>query len=193
MSASLGQIRYFSDREVVLRPTLPSATRDYSDLVAEVSATPGTHWRYSAQLQYDPDADLNSRGAFQVQYQRDNSRILNFGYRYRRDDQEQLDLSARWALGSRWHLVGRVNWSVLDDELIETLAGFEYESCCWVFRLVSREYLASADIGTDPETTIERAIYSQLVLKGFSDVGRNLGELLENAILGYREDPEEPL
>ncbi|MDH3452301.1 MAG: LPS-assembly protein LptD, partial [Gammaproteobacteria bacterium] len=89
--------------------------------------------------------------------------------------------SFKWQLTPSWSVLGRWNQSLVDDQLLEGLGGFEYESCCWLFRAVARERIR--DEGEDSE----RSIYLQLALKGLTSIGRDAGSLLESGILGYRE------
>ncbi len=36
----------------------------------------------------------------------------------------------------RWFSVGRLNYSLHDKKLVDTVVGFEYDSCCWIGRVV---------------------------------------------------------
>ena len=63
--------------------------------------------------------------------------------------------------------------------------GFEYESCCWVFRILGREYLLGQDEDDIPE--FDSSIYFQLVFKGLSRTGSDIGRRLEENIIGYKD------
>ena len=73
------------------------------------------------------------------------------------------------------------------NRTLEGFAGFEYESCCWITRLVAREYVN--DINDVDKNT---AIMLQLELKGLTSFGDGVKTFLERGILGYgRDDPYE--
>ena len=127
------------------------------------------------------------RSALSLSYRPNSTRILNITHRVVNSDEivgktEQIDLSALWDIGSSWQVASRWNYSLDADRSIETLLGLEYDSCCWAVRFAARRYIA--DNGEDHDTSI----YFQLVLKGLAPLGQNYGALLENAILGYRDD-----
>ena len=67
---------------------------------------------------------------------------------------------------------------VKDTGDIETLAGLEYESCCWKARLVHRRFKINDD-------SYEKNIQFQIMLKGFTDVGTPLGNVISDSIRGY--------
>ena len=187
-SASLGQILYFDDREVSLSDGAEPITRERSDIIAEAGLRLGQRWFTSAGLQYDPDTDLNNKGVYQLRYRGLDNSVANFAYRYTRESQAQVDLSFRWTLNPRWSLLARWNHSLLDEQDLETMSGFQYEDCCWMFRAVAREYLIEEGEDT------EEILYFQLVLKGLGDLGDEAGSVLERGILGYRQsEPQDSL
>ena len=117
-----------------------------------------------------------------LQYRGDGGRLVNFAYRRRSDQVDQVDLSVTAPIAERWNVIARANYSFLDDTLLEGLAGFEYDSCCWALRFFGRRYVRSQD--GDKRT----GLYLELELKGLGSLGRDTGRVLERAILGYRSD-----
>ena len=176
--ASLGQILYFEDRRVTL-PGKPVETREESDLAAELAATLGRHWSARGSLLWDPETEQTSRASTRIQYRRHGEQVINLGHRFRDDDFEQGELSFAWPVAQRWSSVGRWVYDIDNRRSQEAMAGLEYESCCWAARLVSRRYI------TDGGTEYNNGVYFQLVLKGFTSVGNDIEDLLEEGILGY--------
>jgi len=191
LRGSIGAIRYFEERTVTLPSGAPPDpnTDDTSDVVAEVAASPTRAWSGDVSLQWDPDTELTDRRQAAVRYRGTGGGIANFGYRFRRDEQEQVDLSFAWPIGPRWQMVAGSKYSLRDERDIESILGLEYESCCWRFRTVAHEYLNEDDnaaSGTSPS----QAIYFELTLKGLGPIGEPAGERLERAILGYHDPAE---
>ncbi|WP_260292168.1 LPS-assembly protein LptD [Sedimenticola hydrogenitrophicus] len=182
--ASIGQIFYFRDREVQLISSGAVPQEDSSSIVAEVAARLSREWRMQAGLQWNPHASGNEteRGAFGIHYLDERRRILNLTYRYTNGSIEQTDLSARWPITHRLHAVGRWNYSLLHETSMETFAGVEYESCCWVSRFVVRDYR------TDANADGNLALFLQLELKGLTSLGDKIDQFLERGILGYHTD-----
>lgn len=186
LRTSVGQILYFDDREVTLRPGEDPATQGSSSLVAEAALRMAREWYSRAAVQWDPHREQTELATAQLQYRGAGRRIANLGYRLREDplrpdrDLEQVDLSAAWPVTARWDVVGRYNYSLRDDRDVELLAGVEYQSCCWRARLVARRYLTPG-----LEREYNNAIYFQLILKGLAGLGTGLEDLLGESIRGF--------
>ncbi len=198
--ASLGQIRYFRDRRVTLF-NLPGQgeLRFGSALAGEFSYRLGANWRADAYLQWDTrDHDLQV-GSFRFQYQSEVDRILNFGYRYRDDPAipaspwlertiNQTDISGTWPLNQAWAVVGRWNYDHANMRNLETIAGVEYENCCWTVRVLARRWIDNDALyfgGIEENNT---GLFVQFELKGLGSLlGGNVTGILNNGINGYRE------
>jgi LPS-assembly protein len=185
--ASIGQIKHFDDRRVSLLGDTPVDTRSTSDVVGELATTLSDDWVGKGNIQWNSDEDRTVRSALSLGYRPGPNRIINVAHRVvndqsREEKSEQIDLSAIWAIGNSWRVAGRWNYSLDADRSIESLLGLEYDSCCWAMRLAARRYIA--DGGDDHDSSL----YFQLVLKGLAPLGQNYGALLENAILGYRDN-----
>jgi LPS-assembly protein len=177
LSASLGRILYFQDREV----TLPGAlvqTDKVSNWVAELKS----HWTPEitarTSLQWDANDHKLDRGTLDWRYQKDIHRVLRLAYRFERDTLKQVDVAGMWPITARWHVVGRWLRSINDQTTLETLKGIEYESCCWATRIVQRQYRSDATV-----EELSDSIWLQLELKGLTSVGRKVENLLARDIL----------
>ncbi len=180
MSATIGQTRYLSNRNVTL-PELDSDTSESSDYIAEL------RFRLLQNLNFDLAQQWSSGGGTtrsqaRLQYRPASNRIINFAYRFRRDALEQGDVSWSWPVSKRWNFVGRYNYSFRDREMLEQFFGLEYESCCWGLRVVSRRFISRRD------GTRDSSFGLQLVFKGMASVGTAADKLLERGILGYSAD-----
>ena len=177
LSGSLGQIIYLADRQVTLGG--PPQTQQTSDYVAEASTHFSRRWSSNLAVQWNPKSHKTDLGNFQFQYHLAERRIINAGYRFRRNQLTQTDLSFLWLLNPRWQLLGRWNYSQRDHRPLETLAGIQYESCCWIVRATTRRYVS--DISGDST----RSLYLQLELKGLASIGQSVKDVVEHDILGY--------
>jgi len=178
LSGSLGQIIYLADRQVTLGA--PPRTQPTSDFVAQASSHFSERWSTHLNLEWNPEIHKVDQGDFRLQYHWDERRIFNAAYRFRRDQLAQTDFSFLWLLNPNWQVVGRWNYSQRDHRPLETLAGIQYESCCWIFRATTRRYVS--DLSGDST----RSLYLQLELKGLANIGHSVEDILEHGILGYR-------
>lgn len=178
--ASIGQIRYFSDRKVTL-PSDPRDNKNASDLVAEVAANLARRWRVLGAMQWNSNDDITNRSTVSLRYQPNRRSVVNLSYRFVRGVAEQTDFSFSWPIAENWRAVGRFNYALDLDTDLETFAGIEYESCCWGLRLVGRRYLSN----TEGEHT--NAIFLQLELKGLTGIG-SAAAFLERNIPGYENE-----
>ncbi len=181
MSATVGQTRYFRDRDVAL-PGMSAETLDSSDYIAEVRFLVWENINFDFGHQWSTGDDGTAKSEARLQYRPQRDKILNLAYRFRRNSIEQGDLSWSWPLATQWNFVGRYNFSFRDNDVLEQFFGLEYESCCWGLRLVSRKHLSTRD------GTRDSSFGLQLVLKGMTSVGSAADKLLERGILGYSAD-----
>jgi LPS-assembly protein len=181
MTATIGQTRYFDDRQVSL-PGMPASTFERSDYVAELRFLLFKNVNFDFGHQWGTGDAGTTKSEARLQYRPAANKILNLAYRFRRDSLEQGDLSWSWPVAKRWNFVGRYNFSFRDQEALEQFFGLEYESCCWGLRLVSRRHISTRD------GTRDSSFGLQLVLKGMTSVGTAADKLLERGILGYSAD-----
>ena len=189
LRASVGQIQYFEDRRVTLEPNQPPDATANSGLITQGEFNLSSRWTVQGGVQLEPDNSDLLRGAFDLRYYANPRQLINVGYLIDRDQpgfavDEQLhsvDVSFFWPVTSQWRTLARWNRALNTDRNLETLAGLEYEDCCWALRLVGRQYRDSpADVGS------KNAFYVEVELKGLSRLGSGLETLLQNSILGYQ-------
>lgn len=177
LNISLGRSYYFRNRDVTL-PGGVQETRGSSDWLATMNSdwTPGL--TSSASILWDTQKDEISQGNLDLRYQESQNKMLRMGYRYSRDSQIQLDTAGIWPLAPQWNLIGRRLHSLYHNATLETVAGVEYESCCWNLRFLSWRRRNSV---TDHR--MESTIWLQLELKGLTSVGREVKGLISHDIL----------
>ncbi len=178
LSATIGQTRYYDSRMVTL-PGLATATEGTSDYIAQLRLSVLKNINLAFGHQWGSDT---TKSEARLQYRPADNKVLNLAYRFRRGSLEQGDLSWSWPIASQWNFVGRYNYSLRDEAVLEQFFGIEYESCCWGLRLVSRRHISTRD------GTRDSSFGLQLVLKGMTSVGTAADKLLERGILGYSAD-----
>lgn len=181
-SASFGQIRYFEDSRVVVPGEQP-IEKGKSAWVVDASYAPNDRWTIGGSYQWDPKASHRDLASLRTRYLIGDDGIVNFGYRYRRDLLEQVDLSFLYPITPSWSVVGRYYYSLQDRQLLEGIAGVQWESCCLAVRLVGRRYLRNRQEGE-----LGSAIQLEIELKGLGSVGPGTEERLRRSILGYYRD-----
>lgn len=178
LALSLGQIRYFDELRVGL-PFTPSRDRGGSAYVAGADVALNDQWSLGYAHQYDPDIDHSTVSGFRAQWKNPSGALANLAYRYRRDELEQIDASFALPMGEAWRWVGRWNYSLQDESTLESFGGLEWQNCCLAFRVLGRHYVRNR------EGQKNNAVYFELELKGLASFGRDTGEFLQRAILGY--------
>lgn len=192
-----GQVFFFNDRDV--RLVEPNEDEDFSAFFAELTAYFNKGWSTRANLEWDFANDYQvDRGSFVLQYKPDPKRVMNLAYLYRKDvvfnrnlsrsfiDQNQVQVSFAWPVSRHLRLLAASDYDFDEGRMLSTLAGLEYDACCWALRLVGHRELEPDD--DDEDFEYDDAIYLQLVLKGLGGVGRGADSLLKREIPGY--DPE---
>jgi LPS-assembly protein len=178
MSASLGSLLYFRDRNITL-PGEAVASDSSSDLIGEIDVALSRRWNARGEVHWNPHSSQSVRNNYQLQYLAGPRRLVNLGYRFRDGIQEQADISFLWPISRAWHAVGRWYYAMDSHETIEALAGLGYERCCWGIQVLARSYINNDNL------TRNNAVFIQLELKGLGKLGSSVDDALERGILGY--------
>jgi len=178
LAATLGGQYFLKDQKVTLPGELPES-RSSSDLFAELNFGFFNYWNLAFGYQWDPDQQVTKKNVYRVQYKPGRNQVVNLAYRMQRSELEQTDLSFSWPLGRRWNAVGRWNYSLRDNQSLESFFGLEDGSCCWGIRVVGRRYVAGRTGEYDTSFML------QFNFKGLGDLGSPAAKLLASGILGY--------
>lgn len=178
ISASVGQRYYYADQVV----TLPGATtreRNSSDIIAGFTANLKSDLNVSAFWQYNTNDDKSVRTTVTSRYTPEPGKALNLSYSYRASLLDQFDISGQWPLGRGWYGIGRMNYSLRESAIIESLAGLEYDAGCWQARTVLQR--VSPATSSDPNYSL----FFQLELGGLASIGANPMNVIKRNIPGY--------
>ena len=176
---SLAQRVRFQDAKVFLPGSLP-AEKGVSDLLLAASARPNTQWRFDATFQVSPNTQRTVRSNVVAHYKPGSFRALSVAYRFQRDNSELVDLAWQWPLLSgeenasagaasadgKWYSVGRLNYSVKDQQVVDTLVGLEFDAGCWLGRFVVQRNRTGA-------ASYSQNVMLQLEFVGFARLGIN--------------------
>ncbi len=183
-SATIGQRYYFDDQKITL-PGGKATNDNSSDIIAGMTARLSNKWNLDAFWQYNTDDFGMVRTNVLTRYNPEPGKLLNFAYRYTQGLLEQVNISSQWPLSRGWYGVGRLNYSIREKALVESLAGLEYDAGCWQARAVIQRV----------ETATAQANYGlffQLELGGLASIGSNPLNLLRRDIPGYLSSSEIP-
>jgi len=164
-SISLGQIVYFEDQRV--QPAFNEPLDDSaSPFIAEFVLHPTRRLSSRLSAQWDWQNSEIDVAILGVTHRAANGRRFGAEYRFRRGSVDQFDIRYYQPVNESWRILGRVNYSLQDSDLLSAEAGFEYDSCCWALRVVAKRFLRNR------EGDHRDAIYVELLLKGLTNVGR---------------------
>jgi LPS-assembly protein len=176
LTASIGKAWFYKNPEV----TLPGETPDDADsspIVFELGLRMIKNWNANIGYQWDNNTSETKLTEFRAQYQPAPNRVVNFSYRYRPELLEDVAFSMGWPLSRRWSMVNAIEYSLQDKTTVDSLVGFQFDSCCWAARFSVNEQVSRRDGSTDT------AVRLQLEFKGLG--GGSARASYEDAILGY--------
>lgn len=186
----------FKDQRVTLPGGAPASER-LSDLLFGATLNLDPRWSLDTTVQYNPKTDRSERTTIGGRWNPGNYRVVSAAYRLQRNLSEQLDIGWQWPLndlwgdpgrdlgpgrgqgGGRWYSVGRLNYSLRDKRLVDSIVGFEYDACCWIGRVVLERLQSTT-------TTANKRILFQLEFVGFSRLGSNPLTTLRQNIPRYQ-------
>ncbi|MCW8983214.1 MAG: LPS assembly protein LptD [Gammaproteobacteria bacterium] len=172
---SAGKIVTLSDPQVDLG-TLWSGS-NYENLIAEIAFRPHSEWLINHNQQFTPKGESTLRT---TTVSHTSSQYGRATLSYRKDDSTNLlqsDLNANLKLNHRWHLIGRRLHDINQQQTLDAILGFEYESCCWIGRLVTRNEWKSDTM------KLERSYLFNIELKGLGRVGQDIESILGSGII----------
>ena len=192
LSGTIGKIVYLDDRRVGLNGNILD-TSHQSDIVLEAQFKPSDRVNVTGKVLWDTEDDLITERDVRLQYMSDNFHIINLRYRDRGNRitahdalSQEIDASILWPLSTRWSMMARRYHSLTDDRTLEKMAGFEYNSCCWTFRMVRRaSFVEDTEADSAPFGHLRYSTYFQVELKGLTSVGKRIEEFMEEHILGF--------
>lgn len=176
---SIGQIQYFEDRKVNLFGE-GASTRSRSPLAGEVILNPIDTLEIRSSGLWDPDTGDTEEGRSQLVFHSEDYRYLaSLGHTYSRDELEQSDVATVFPVTDRVSLIGRWVYDSRLDRTVGSLAGLEYNNCCWSVQVVHQNYL------TDDRELDSRLLF-QVQLKGLGSSGGSSAPISQ-AIYGFDE------
>jgi len=175
---------YFSDQRVTLPGEAPNSDGRSDFLVSVYGALTST-LSGETTVQYNPKIERVTRSTIGARWSPQRLSTISLAYRYKRESvsvpgQELIDVAFQWPLAPRWFGIGRINYSLLENRIAESVAGIEYNGgCCWAFRLVGQRYAVAKNNATT-------AVFFQLELTGFGGIGASPMTTLRRSIPGYQ-------
>ncbi len=184
-------------QRVTLTPAIAPAEPGLSDILLGATLAVNDQWALDSTAQYNPQTEQSVRAVVGARYSPSNYRVINAAYRYQRNQSEQLDISWQWPLNDLWgdfglnlgagrgqgegryYSVGRVNYSINENRLVDSIFGVEYDAGCWISRFVIER------IQTSTSTATERLMF-QLEFIGFTRVGISPQKTLSQSISRYQ-------
>ena len=187
----------FNDQQVTLNPLDATAQAGFSDVLLGASVNVHDSWAVDSTVQYNAKTDQSIRSTIGARYNPGSYRVINAAYRYQRDASEQLDVSWQWPINNLWgdkgqdlgagrgqgegryYGVGRLNYSLNERRLVDTILGVEYDAGCWLARAVLER------VQTSTSTSTGRLMF-QLEFVGFTRLGVSPLQSLTQNISRYQ-------
>jgi LPS-assembly protein len=203
-NASIGRIYYHEDRRVQLSGSTISeadSRRKSSDII-ESTWNPYDEWRLYSMIEYGESPKVTGEKSqhdllqkqFSIEYNDKLNHMANISLRENQSESiRQLDLGVFWAINDSWALIGSRKkdlWNYESDEIqpvdpvIEALAGFEYQSCCWRAQVLYQEQ-SKRITDENSNTDKQYGLLLRIELKGLASFGANPDDIMNQSIRGY--------
>jgi LPS-assembly protein len=136
---------------------------------------------------YNPHASHGMRNTARYRYDastRSRNKLFNADYRFNRGTQEEIDLSGVYSFNRNLSLVGKYNYSFSNnrsniEDLIDTMFGVEYNSCCYALKVVIRDYWTG--------TKKDNIFYFEFLPKGLTSTNNTTANVLREGVSGYQD------
>lgn len=209
-NATIGQIYYFANREVMLCNTdldpfcneaeNPTSTAKVSPIVGDLLYRFNPEWSFVADARYAINKTETDLFSGRFHYQVKSRDIIHVGLRYEEsgnelgedyigDDSEDLlqsDIGFSWGIGPQLTVLGRWYYDLRNGFTVDAFGGLEYEGCCYAIRTGARRYLM-INTGQASAREFDTEIFLQWIFKGLGGVGRSPVDYFTTSLPGYRD------
>jgi LPS-assembly protein len=193
----LAQRLRFEAQQVTLTPATAPQAAGVSDVLMGASVNVNDHWALDSTVQYNAKTEQSERSTVGARYNPGSYRVVNAAYRFQRNLSEQVEVSWQWPLNDLWgdrgrdlgagrgqgegryYGVGRMNYSMNERRLVDTILGVEYDAGCWLGRVVVQRIQTSASTAT-------QSVMFQLEFVGFTKLGISPQRTLTSNISRYQ-------
>ena len=187
----------FDDQQVTLNSATSGAASGVSDILLGAALNLTERWVLDSTVQYNARTEQSVRSVLGVRYNPSNYRVFNVAYRFQRDLSEQIDTSWQWPINDLWgdvgqilgagqgqgegryYALGRLNYSLKEGRLVDSVLGVEYDAGCWIGRVVIERVQTSTDAAN------QRLMF-QLEFVGFTRIGLSPERSLSSNISHYQ-------
>jgi LPS-assembly protein len=200
----------FSDQQVVL-PGQTASSMGLSDILFGAGIRWDDRWSLDATIQANNQTHDIARTTLQARYSHSAYRVINAAYRANSQatpKSEFVEVGWQWPLSDlvgstdrqtesawartpgqglgpdRWYSVGRLNYSLKERSLVDTLVGLEYDAGCWLGR-IAFERLQTNNSNIVATSATSRILF-QLEFIGLARVGVSPLKSLSDNIPRYQ-------
>lgn len=199
----LGVAQRYLLRTQRITPEGTPSTRNLSDIYLNGSTSLVPNVSLASEVQYNPEIQRAVGYSNAATYSPGPFKVVSVSYTGSRNFSEQVAVGWQWPLygpeSSRIsgaplvrsrggegksctgtvYGVGRVNYSMRDSRVTDSIVGFEYDAGCWIGRVVAERLSTGLNEATS-------RVLIQLELVGLSRLGANPLQLLKDNVPGYR-------
>ncbi|MDI1352146.1 MAG: LPS assembly protein LptD, partial [bacterium] len=212
-SFTLGQIKYFEDRQVQLCYRVHGVCQDNPKAIGYLSPTfdmspvasrMGYHlnsrWEVVGDYVWDPATKATNNADLNLHYQPAPNAVIGFGYSYlinadvtsvrahgsQDNSLHQAIISVAWPLTEKWGAIGAYSHNISKNYNMMSLFGVQYDSCCWAMRVLGGRTFKSLNANFEPRYNDN--IYVQLLLKGLGSIANSDPyNILSTYVPGYSD------
>ncbi len=213
VSITVGQIRYFQNRRVLLcyqqdGPCVEnpltlgylSPTADSSPIASRATYQLNPNWVASGDYVWDPETHATNNGNLNLHYQPTPNQVLSVGYTYlvsgnvlqmplagvQNKPLHQATIGYAMPFNEHWSGIGAYSHNVSDNYSMMSLLGMQYDTCCWAMRFMGGRTFQSIEQATfTPQ--YNNNVYFQVLLKGLGSVGTsNPASMINTYLPGYQ-------
>jgi LPS-assembly protein len=185
-TGTIGQLIYFDDRDVHLTDGTKSHS-DASNIIGLMTTRLSSNSSLSLGSVWNPHKGHGMRNNIRYRYNASSSsmnKLFNADYRYFRGSGEEIDLSGVYSFNTQFSIIGKYNYSFSNnrrdvEDLIDTMFGVEYDSCCYSFKIVARDYWTGIKK--------DNALFIEFLPKGLTTTNNKTSALLRKGIFGYED------
>lgn len=208
LNANMGFIYRMANPKVCLSEACTEPNLPVSPVLAELVFYLPNRFSLSGNIAWDPNAQQTNNASINLHYEDTLNRVANISYTFVHENgasivpgvvsmptsvysnnTSELILSLAWPLNKNWSTVGYWSYNMVLHRTDKSLLGFQYDTCCWVLRLVAELSFLGATLNSNGnyQNRYDATYFIQLQLKGLGDFGTgDVGKMLSTTIPGFQ-------
>lgn len=179
-----------------------SPTSHVTPLVGQLTYYPWTDWAVTGSYAYDTNLGVTNNAEVGFDYDHNETYVFTADYTYVREQNGDpidnfgfsnstnlINSGFAWPFTEHWSGLAYAQYNLSKQRPDSYYGGLQYESCCWIFRVIAERSFFNYDTSSDGSriNVFKNSYYVQLQLKSLGNIGTSASGLLSSTLSNFAD------